>query len=349
MSKIIVTPIYKDSVGRWNKLLAESEESTYQNSYDYQHQRNEGVREIESFIFSFENKDIAGVHYTMTKRFLGLFKIANISSGLVFKHTISPEVVKNVLSHFLYWAKQKKASYCKVNLWIPSMKSSSIPEYIQPIEGIFTSLGFYPIQEGKHTYQIDISRTNEEILADMNSGTRRKIRKGLDSDVEIKIFETADENEINQFWKLYNYLGKKKGFTTLSEKSFKIEVRSLLNAGQGAIQVLKYNNQVINISFVTFVGMGMYYHGAVNHDVTKQKGCPSAGHMAQWQMIQHLKREGHKKYDMAFCPGPVPQKNHPLFDMWRFKFGFGGEYIRFMPIYGKVLNPLTGNIIKHLK
>ena len=155
-----------------------------------------------------------------------------------------------------------------------------------------------------------------------------------------------NDSVINTFWQLYSTLGQKKDFKTLTEKQFKLEVSTLLEADQAAIQIIRHNDQIINMSLVTFIGMGMYFHGAVNHSAAIQENFTSSGHLAQWFMILYLKSKGLKKYDMAFCPGPLPIKDHHLFDMWRFKHGFGGNYVKFMPTYGKVLKPIRGRLYK---
>jgi lipid II:glycine glycyltransferase (peptidoglycan interpeptide bridge formation enzyme) len=66
-------------------------------------------------------------------------------------------------------------------------------------------------------------------------------------------------------------------------------------------------------------------------------------------MIRALKKMGLKTYDMGFCPGPVPVDDHPAFNIWRFKYRFGGKYVQYMPVYGKKLKPLTGSIFEYLK
>jgi hypothetical protein len=35
--------------------------------------------------------------------------------------------------------------------------------------------------------------------------------------------------------------------------------------------------------------------------------------------------------------------------MWRFKHGFGGEPIEFMPTYGMTLSPIRGKLFQYLK
>jgi len=66
-------------------------------------------------------------------------------------------------------------------------------------------------------------------------------------------------------------------------------------------------------------------------------------------MITEMKKRGAIKYDLGFCPGPVPIKTHPSYNIWRFKYGFNGDHILLMPTYGKVLSPLRGHIFQYLR
>ena len=62
-----------------------------------------------------------------------------------------------------------------------------------------------------------------------------------------------------------------------------------------------------------------------------------------------MKNNGVGIYDMGFCPGPVPVLNHPAYNIWRFKYGFGGDHVEFLPTYGKVLDQIKGRAFKLIK
>lgn len=64
-------------------------------------------------------------------------------------------------------------------------------------------------------------------------------------------------------------------------------------------------------------------------------------------MIKAMKYKGLKTYDMGFCPGAVPNINDPRYNIWKFKYDFGGNHVEFLPTYGKVLDPARGRLFQY--
>jgi lipid II:glycine glycyltransferase (peptidoglycan interpeptide bridge formation enzyme) len=337
------------NVDRWNQLLYKSELASYRNSFEYEYSRNAGIRKTQSFILSRNNEDIAGIHYTSKSVLFGFLKVADLLSGILFKYSPDSYIIDLILQHFISWAKDNNSSYIRFTPWIAEFHSLNSPNLISSIKKTIKKNCMEEIKPSTHTYWIDLSLKEEILLKKMKATTRRKIKNGMISNIVIDIIENNDNEVIEEFWKLYHKLGARKGFNQMSKNIFIREVKTLISAKQAVIFILKFQNVIINISLASNFGTAMYYHGAVNHEYKALKGCPSPGHLAQWQMIRYLKSKGLKYYDMAFCPGPEPYKEHPMFDMWRFKHSFGGIPIKYLPTYGKTIQPIRGKIFEIIK
>ncbi len=334
---------------RWNQLLYNSFQASYRASMVYEYAKKHIGRETVSFIFQQNGHDIAGAHYSIKRGSAGLIKTADILSGIVFKGFPTEELITFILNHFTTWAMGKKVSYIRYNPWIPSIVGGAEPNYKVLFESSLKSLGFSALTKSINTYWIDLKLSEEQLLMNMKSSTRSKVKRAVNSDIKVHVEENPIRETIDTFWELYNNLGKRKEFRLLSETRFKEEVYSLLNSKQALLFVMNYKGVVVNIALASRFGYSMYFHGALNPDYTKLEGCPSPGHLAQWEIIKYMKSLGLEVYDMAFCPGDIPDKNHPNFDMWRFKHGFGGKHVLFLPVYGKVIQPLRGRIFQYLK
>ena len=214
---------------------------------------------------------------------------------------------------------------------------------------ILMSKGFSIIEPGRHTYWIDLKKTKDEILANFKRQTRYEVRKALRSSLEIKRYDHPTEEIFEVFWKLYDSLGTQKGFGTLKKLQFKLEFFSLMRAGYAHLFLAKYQNTVVNASFMASIGRGVYLYGAMNPEFKTLKNCPSPGQIAQWEMISFAKSKNLPYYDMGFCPGPVPKHEHPEYDIWRFKYAFGGKHVQFLPTYGKIIKPFRGKTFQKLK
>jgi lipid II:glycine glycyltransferase (peptidoglycan interpeptide bridge formation enzyme) len=327
---------------RWDKFLTTAYNITYRQSFSFVRTHTSKANRITTFIFERDGHDIAGAHYNLKSTVQGFLKVADIQSGIVFRELPSSEILEIVLKHFTQWARNKKASYLRVNPWVPSIIDGETPNYCIPIKEHLLAFGLEPLTKGANTYWIDLTQSEEELLKRMKSTTRSKIRKVLQTGFEVEVVDSPNQELVNQFWEYYIYLGNRKGFSTLSEKRFKAEVNALLKQGEGLLFWIKCKGSTVYFTLVSTIGNAMYFHGAKNPKTNEILGCPSPGYFVQWAIIRHMKELGFSTYDMAFCPGATPIKEHPNFDMWRFKHGFGGMHVQYMPTYGKPLNPIRG-------
>ena len=62
-------------------------------------------------------------------------------------------------------------------------------------------------------------------------------------------------------------------------------------------------------------------------------------YMLQWDMIQWAVDQGCRLYDFRGVPGQVGE-DHPLYGLYKFKLGFGGDYVEFVGEMDLVRKPL---------
>lgn len=338
--------IGNNNVERWNNLLARSFYPSYRQAYFYARTQHLIQREVFSFIFSSNSKDIAGAHYSIKRSKFNLISTADIQSGFVLAEEPTYELLNSLVDHFTEFAKEKKVDYIRISPWFPRVIKEEISDTANIIANFFLNKGFEQISEGRHTYWIDLNKPIEQIFSGFNNQTKRNIKKAEKSELMVEVYREFNENLISFFWELYSNLGNRKGFSILSRERFFAEVGSLFKSG-ATLFIIKCKDQIVNMALATRFGIASYYHGALNLSYKELDNCPSPGHFIQWIIIKNLREEGISTYDMAYCPGPVPDANHPNLNMWRFKFGFGGKHVQFLPTYGKVINPIRGRILKH--
>lgn len=331
---------------RWNNLLFVSPNGSYRASMSYEYSKKLIGRETNTIIFHKNGEDIAGAHYSLKSSFAGIIKTADILSGVVFKNEPEEDVLSFILDHFINWAKDKNASFMRFNPWIPSIIKGQKAHYFEILEKTIKKHGFSPITKGRNTYWLDLTQSEDQLLNNMRRKTRYDIRKGIKSKLRIQLIDKPDNQITEQFLRLYNQLGKEKDFNKLSGETFKHEVHTLLRTDFASLFVAIFNDEIVNISMASKKGIASYMYGAINPNFKMLKDCPAPGYLAQWEMIKTMKKLGLQIYDLGFCPGPIPDQNHPAYNIWRFKYGFGGIHVQFMPTYGKVLNPITGSLFQ---
>ncbi len=331
---------------RWNRLLVRSLNASYRASMRYEYSKELNNRDLTSFIFIKNGKDFAGVHYSIKKSIYDLIKIGDVLSGIIFTEKPDSDLLSYILDHFISWGKKNKVSYLRFSPWLPAFIGDNVTYYQELFNKIFYNNGFHEIKPGSNTYWINLELSEAELLKNMKRQTRYDIRQGIKSKIKIESIDSPDKNVINQFWKLYNALGEKKRFNILTEKIFKSQVYYLLKNGFASLFVAFYENEIINMAMTSKIGIASYMYGAINPDFKRIEGCPAPGHLTQWEMMVHMKNIGLKTYDLGFCPGPIPVNEHPEYKIWRFKYGFGGKHVQYLPTYGKILHPVIGRLFQ---
>lgn len=334
---------------RWNKLLFHSIYPSYRQSLSYEYSRQLSGRSVSTFLFVKDGIDIAGVHYSIKQSQFSLFKTADILSGFVFKSVPDKTLLEFLTDHFMAFAMSQKADYLRISPWLPKIVSGQETPYKPIINEVLSGKGFEIISDGRHTYWIDLTHSEEELFKKMKRQTRYDVKQGLKSDIKTTKYARPDFDLINKFWNQYHKIAKKKNFNLYPEEKFKNDILALTQAGIATLFVQKFKSNIINFSLASNFGIASYLHGAVDLRFKNHKDCPSPGHLAQWHMITEMKSRSVPIYDMGFCPGPVPAIGHPAYNIWRFKYGFGGYHVEFVDNYGLFLRPLKGKLFKLMR
>lgn len=348
-SEIGFTLLTEKDENRWNNLLNSAFNASYRASLAFQFSKYFSKGGIQVYIFHINDQDIAGALYTLKNDPSGLVKTADIQSGLLFRNEKDVKYFSAILDHFISWAKGNKASYIRLNTWLPKTIDGQLSHNYLQLERIIADFGFNNIAEGKHTYWIDLQLEENELLSKIHRSNRKLIRRGLRSDFKVDVVKKPNQELLNSFWDMYSNLSSSKGFKSLEKKSFFSKVENLFDKGQAYLFVTSYCDEIANITMTSNFGIAAGMYGAINPGFKKIDNYPSPGPLSVWTIITTFKKKGLKIYDMGFCPGRVPIKGHPNYNVWFFKYSFGGTHVQFMPTYGKVLQPVKGRLFQYWK
>lgn len=341
---ISVQSIEPDEYSKWNLLLKSDPLSTYRAGLSFAHTQKLNNRSVTTYIFSLNGEDIAGAHYSLKQYGKGVIRIADILQGVILNRTDQPEVLSYVISHFLNWAEEKQASYVRINPSLPAAVGRKEQPRAKLTENLLVSHGFKIVDKPLFSYWINLSLSEEEILKRMKPTARAKVNKALRSDIIVKTTDSPDHDTLKLFYRLYEKMMDSKGIKALSQERLRAEVEALFSDKIAIAITVLSDTIATNIAIVTNAGLSAYYHGALNALNKIERGSLSPGFITQYTAIRLMRENGYQYYDMALCPGEVPQKTHPQFDIWRFKHSFGGDFVEYMPVYGRVLKPLKGKL-----
>lgn len=189
----------------------------------------------------------------------------------------------------------------------------------------------YPISNPvlpRHTIYIDLTKSEDELLAGMHEKTRYNI--GLAQKKRVVIKEGED---LEKFIELLEKTENRQGFYSHPKDYYKIlwetlrpeKMVYLLSANSmAAIMLLRYKDY-------------LYYAYGGSDPKYRQYMAP---HLLHWEAMKLGKKLGCKVYDLWGSYKDNPIESDPWWGIYRFKKGFGGKEITYPPTFDVPLSPL---------
>lgn len=237
------------------------------------------------------------------------------------------------------------AAYCKSHGAVLLRIDPDVPHTMQDYRETLETLGFQAAEGGaqldqtqaKFVFRLLIAgKSEEELLAQMNQKTRYNIRLAQRRGVEVRV---CGREMIPVFAELMEKTGRRDGFCTRKSSYFS---KILDNFGTNArLYMAFYQGKVLAGAIALQYGDKTWYlYGASGNE--HREVMPN--YLLQWEMIRWAVEGGCSLYDFRGVPGGIDE-THPLYGLWRFKRGFGGELTEFIGEMNLVLHPLGNRLM----
>jgi lipid II:glycine glycyltransferase (peptidoglycan interpeptide bridge formation enzyme) len=206
----------------------------------------------------------------------------------------------------------------------------------------------------KNTVLIDLSPSEEELLAGMKQKTRYNIRLAAKKGVTLRI-GTVDD--FSMLYKMYAETSVRDGFVIRDEgyyqtvwKTFATNQqppnpRSQISNLQLPIThyqspfaeplIAEVDRQPVAAIFVFYFAERAYYVYGMSRDIHREK-MPS--YLLQWEAIRRARARGCRVYDLWGAP-EVFDDSDPMWGVYRFKEGLGGQVVRTLGAWDFAPNP----------
>lgn len=336
-----------ENKAEWDEFLKRSEESTLLQSWNWGEFAKRRGREVFRLGERRNGSLVAGVQLIKVISRRGNYLEAHQGPvGEVFKSPFLASRRKQQ-HDFLYrlkaFAGDQRVDFLRVRLPQP-FDSLAIQQWSD--FGFVRAPMYFPAE---YTLLLDLSPSEEELLAKMRKSTRYGVRRAQREGVQVQRFSKdlnpKDlENELGQFFRLYRQTFKRQGFVPYGYDYFKNEVAAFVADDQVEVFLAKWQGQTVAAAIVLYFGDYAYYRHAASLRVTPEIFAP---HVVMWEIIKSARRRGKKYLDFW---GVVPStdlsgkeyeysKKHPHAGLTLFKRGFGGRYLRYMPTLDLPLSP----------
>ncbi len=221
------------------------------------------------------------------------------------------------LSHVLLDSNDRMSSY------VPP--ENVMRMVVQPTEGVFY----------RATLEIDLSKPEETLLAEMHKKHRYNIRVAGKHEVE---FEMRDDPEaLTIFLNLFFDTVKRQKYFGRTPEYYRQIWKVLQPEGRVKIAIATYSNKPLT-AWMIFLGDDTVYYpygGSSDQDRNVM-----AANGLVWGLIKWAKSSGYRYLDLwGIDPAGSPEREN-MHGFTRFKLGFGGEEVNYLSSYVLIIDPL---------
>lgn len=200
----------------------------------------------------------------------------------------------------------------------------------------------------KYTFQLDITKSEEELLKGMHPKTRYNIKVAQKNGVMVQ--EDDAPVAFEEYLRLTFETTKRQKFYAHTETYHRLMWETLLSAGIAHLFTARYEDRVpsqttlqvgkqhILVTWIVFLFNDvLYYPYGASSDQFRNT---MASNLMMWDVIRWGKAHGAKRFDMWGALGPDPDPKDSWYGFHRFKQGYGAEHVAFLGSYDLVIEPL---------
>jgi len=186
--------------------------------------------------------------------------------------------------------------------------------------------GFGGIQP-RYVFRLDITKSEDELLAGMASKTRYNLRLAIRKGVKVRIGE--NKNDLRVFYDILQETAERDRFLIRDYSYFEKMWDLFIAQDTARLFLAEYQGKVIAGTIAFHCGDRVWYlYGASSN----QHRNVMPNYLLQWEMIRWGKSLNCTLYDMRGVP-PNDDPDNPLAGLYRFKKGFGAEFTEFIGDY----------------
>ena len=185
----------------------------------------------------------------------------------------------------------------------------------------------------RNTVALDLTRSEDELLAAMNQSTRRKIRIAGREGVTVR---PGTVDDLPLLYDLYRVTGARDGFLIRPPEYYQHEWRYLMEAGLAQPLIAEAEGKAIaHVILFHFGRTCWYFYGASSNE--QRDKMPN--YLLQWEAIRWAKARGYGVYDFWGAPDSFDESDR-MWGVYQFKRGFHGTVRRHIGAWDYAPAPL---------
>ncbi|MBN2550987.1 MAG: peptidoglycan bridge formation glycyltransferase FemA/FemB family protein [Anaerolineales bacterium] len=185
----------------------------------------------------------------------------------------------------------------------------------------------------RNTVLIDLRPEPDELLARMKQKARYNIRLAERKGVRVR---SAQLSELEALYQMYAETAVRDDFV-IRDQAYYLRVWSaFIQAGMAEALIAEVQGQAVAGLFVFRFARKAWYLYGMSRETHREK---MPNYLLQWQAIQRARAAGCEVYDLWGAPD-VFDESDPLWGVFRFKEGLGGQVARHLGAWDLPVQPL---------
>jgi peptidoglycan pentaglycine glycine transferase (the first glycine) len=266
----------------------------------------------------YDGSTLRAAAQVLTRRFPGLpVTMTYVPRGPVVSPT-DTDALRALAAALKEHGRRQRSLFCKVD---PAWPSTGETEHLG-------SAGFVRSSESvqvSDTYTIDLSQSEDEILAGMRSKTRQYIRKAEREETDIRRDLTGEY--LPACYRVYEETARRAGFGLHPLDYYQNLFRSYLPDRQYLYVAIRHGDVLSFLWMVCAGPVAVEFYGGVGEAGQEWK----SNYLLKWQAIREMRAAGYRVYDLN---GRVNE------GIAQFKQGFGPVSTSWVGPYDAVYHPV---------
>lgn len=239
-------------------------------------------------------------------------------------------LLAEVLAHLEGLARQQRAIWLKIDPPLPLATGLPDSEEDRPdstgqavINTLRTRGWIFSADQVqfRNSIVLDLTQTEDELLAAMSQNTRRKVRTAEKKGVTVRQAGPAD---LPTLYELYRITGQRDAFLIRPFDYYRQAWQRFMEAGLAHALIAEHEGRPIaHVILFHFGQTCWYFYGASSNE--ERERMPN--YLLQWQAMRWAREQGYRWYDMWGAPDEFVETD-PMWGVYEFKRGFRGLVVR---------------------
>lgn len=264
-------------------------------------------------------------------------------TALMLEPGREPACLERLLRELERFSNRHLVVETEVRVRIPATDGLEGFEYHRDVTPILADFGYRPLRKIETTYFVRIDRDDDALLGSFQSSVRNMIRRAQKSGVQVAT--SRDYTLLDEFYAALEAMGERKDAPVPPRVFVADGIVPLLDRGWAVLATESYAGKIATMVIADALGVPCYTLGA-RTKASVDGRVRGAAQVVQYELMRLFRDRGKRYYDLGGCEGPVPIAGHPNLGVWRFKYGFGGTFVQFLPYFRKVRGPFLHSVME---